>query len=124
MSLVRKITKPKNRSDRWRSPSHLSHVRKHACAVCDSETNIEAAHVRMNSDAGLGRKPSDWFALPLCGGPNSNREGQLGCHNRQHIVGEPTFWATSGKDPFAIMEDLIQSSPRRAEIKAERAARQ
>jgi hypothetical protein len=116
MNLIRRISKLKARSDRWRSPAHLAFVRKHACVVCDSESGIEAAHVRIGSDAAMGRKPSDDFAVPLCGGP-------AGCHQRQHSLGERSFWDAVGKDPHAIIAELIRSSPKRREIEQERASR-
>jgi hypothetical protein len=76
--------------------------------------NIEAAHVRLGSGAGIGQKPDDWRAVSLCAGPHSNADGQLGCHNRQHIVGEETFW--NGRDVEALIAAFIKASPKRAEI--------
>lgn len=108
--LVRRIQKPKARTDRWKSQSHLAHVRKHACVACDAEAPIEAAHVRLGSDGGLGRKPSDWFAVPLC----------RDCHATQHRVGERTFWLRREKDPEAIIAELIRTSPKRREIEEAR----
>lgn len=116
MNLLRRLSKPKARSDRWKSQSHLAHVRKHACVACDADAPIEAAHVRLGSDAGLSRKPSDYFAVPLCGGPQ-------GCHQRQHTLGERTFWDATGKDPQAIIAELIRTSPKRREIEQERTIR-
>ncbi len=113
--LLRRISKPKARSGRWKSQSHLTHVRKHACVACDASAPIEAAHVRLGSDGGLGRKPSDWFAVPLCGGPQ-------GCHQRQHAMGEGSFWRMVGKDPQAVIAELIRTSPKRREIEQERSS--
>jgi hypothetical protein len=69
-----------------RSPSFLAFVRRHHCTCveldptgCDGE--IEAAHVRRGTDGGVGMKPSDCYALPLC------REH----HAEQHMIGEPAF---------------------------------
>jgi hypothetical protein len=69
--------------------------------------NIEAAHVRNGSGAGIGTKPDDFRAVSLCGGVE-------GCHAKQHRVGEATFWA--GRDVEAIIRAFIQASPRRHEI--------
>lgn len=113
-----KIAKAKKRTSRWRSPSHRAFVRQHACSVCLSSTNVEFAHVRIGSGAGMGEKPDDWRGVSLCAGPNSNIEGQLGCHNRQHIVGERTFWADAMVDVEALIAAFIKASPRRAEIQA------
>lgn len=119
--LPRRIPKPGKRQHRWRSTAHRDWIRGFACCVCDSSTNIEVAHVRMNSGAGIGQKPDDWRTLPLCAGPNSNKGRQLGCHNRQHIVGEKTFWAD--RDVEALIEEFIAASPKRAEIEKVRKER-
>ena len=42
--------------------------------------------------------------------------GQLGCHNRQHIIGEQTFWADVKVDPEKLIAALIKASPKRADI--------
>lgn len=113
MSLVRRIPKPARRSERWRSPGHLAFVRKHACVACDSESGIEAAHVRLGSGAGMGQKPDDWRAVPLC----------RDCHAKQHTLGEMSFWVELGIGAEPVIEELIKASPKRAEIAAERASR-
>jgi hypothetical protein len=112
--LPRRIPKPARRASRWRSQAHLTFVRSHCCSVCGSSTNIEAAHVRIGSGAGIGQKPDDYRAVSLCAGPNSNVDGELGCHNRQHVVGEPTFW--KGRDVEALIAAFIKASPRRHQI--------
>lgn len=121
MSLPARKPKKERRSRRWRSQAHTAHVRDFACAMCGSMTNIEAAHVRMGSGAGLGEKPDDWRTAPLCAGPFSNADGQLGCHNRQHVIGEPTFWKQyaqkHGQTVDQLLEALIEASPRRAQIR-------
>lgn len=113
--LIRKLPKKPKRETRFRSQRHLKHVRSFACCNCDSEVNIEAAHVRLGSDGGMGMKPSDYFAVPLCGW----REDDVGCHRRQHAIGERTFW--QDKNVQAIMGELIRTSPVRREIEAHRA---
>lgn len=112
--LPRKLQKQAKRASRWRSSAHRDFVRGHACATCGSTTNIAFAHVRIGSGAGIGQKPDDWRGVPLCDGPNSNADGHLGCHNRQHVVGERTFWA--GLDVEQLIADFIAASPKRAEI--------
>jgi hypothetical protein len=109
--MIRKLPKKPKRETRFRSQRHLRHVRSHACVMCDAEAPIEAAHVRLGSDGGMGCKPSDIYAVALCGGPE-------GCHQRQHVQGERTFW--QGKDVAAIIEAFIRTSPVRAEIEAHR----
>lgn len=109
--MLRKLPKKPKRETRFRSQRHLKHVRSFACCACDSEVNIEAAHVRLGSDGGMSMKPSDFYAVPLCGGPH-------GCHQRQHTQGERTFW--HGKDVQAVMGELIRTSPVRREIEQHR----
>ena len=110
MSLIRKIPKAKKDGARFKSQRHLRHVREHACVYCDATAPIEAAHVRNGSDAGMGRKPSDYYAVSLC------KE----CHQRQHNLGEVTFWR--GHDVAAILDAFVRSSPVRREIEAHRNA--
>jgi hypothetical protein len=71
--------------------------------------NIEAAHVRMGSGAGMGFKPDDWRTVSLCGGVE-------GCHGEQHRVGEPLFWA--GRDVEELIAAFVKASPKRREIEA------
>lgn len=120
MKLPRKVTVAAKRSLRWRSPAHCAWVRSHRCVVCDSPTNIEAAHVRLGSNTGMGQKPNDWRVVSLCAGPNANNDGQLGCHNRQHIVGEQTFWRNAKLDPEALIEAFCKASPKTREIREAR----
>ena len=109
--MLRKLPKKPKRETRFRSQKHLRHVRSFACCVCDSDEQPEAAHVRLGSDGGMGMKPSDYYCVPLC---------RLH-HGIQHHVGEKTFWEAAGKDPLAIIEELIRTSPARKEIEAHRA---
>jgi hypothetical protein len=109
--MLRKLPKkPKSKEGgRYRSQRHLKHVRSFACVACDASAPIEAAHLRIGTDGGMGMKPSDFYCTPLC------RE----CHTKQHM-GEVTFWQQVGKDPLAIIEALIRTSPVRREIEAHR----
>lgn len=118
--LPRRIPKPAKRASRWKSQAHRDWVRGFACCICGSTTNIEVAHVRFGSGAGIGQKPDDWRTVPLCAGPFSNIDGQLGCHDRQHVIGEPTFWANAEKDGVVLdtlLSELAHASPRAAQIR-------
>jgi len=66
-----------------RFPRHRQWIRGFGCTVgdADCEGAIEAAHVRIGTDGGLGVKPSDWFCWPACSGH----------HRLQHEIGEPEF---------------------------------
>lgn len=107
--LPRRIPKERNRSDRWRSQAHCNFVRQHECCVpgCDSRP-IEVAHLRNGTDAGMGRKASDFFTVSLC----------RSHHDEQHRIGEPTFWRTiARRDPHDTAAEFAAQSPRAAEIR-------
>ena len=114
--LPRAKPKAAKRATRWRSQAHLAFVRSRVCSVCGSTTNIEAAHVRLGSGAGMGQKPDDFRAVSLCAGPQSNIDGQLGCHNRQHVTGEDTFWR--GRDVETLIQAFCDGSPKARDIAA------
>ncbi len=75
-----------------RRAQHLAFVRLLTCVACGCRPllGIQAAHVRSGTDGGIGMKPSDRYAVPLC----------TGCHGDQHRVGELSFWAELGIDPL------------------------
>lgn len=115
MPLPARLPKKERRSARWRSQAHLSFVRKHHCSMPGCQgVPIEAAHVRINSGAGMGEKPSDWRAVSLC---------QFH-HRQQHTVGEPAFWATykaaTGETVEQLIDAFCKASPRAREIRLER----
>lgn len=104
--LPQRIPKKPKRASRWRSQAHCNHVRGYACCNCGSTAGIEVAHVRKGSGAGMGQKPDDWHAVSLC----------RDCHQRQHTVGEDTFWGE--RDPQLIALAFCKVSPKRHEIEA------
>lgn len=69
----------------------------------------------MGSGAGVGQKPDDWRAVPLCGGD--------GCHRAQHTVGEPYFWnefaVVHNHTVDEVIAELVKTSPRHHQIEAE-----
>jgi hypothetical protein len=78
-------------------PAYLALVRDLPCLYCGVEPCGEAAHLRMASAAhgkssGLGRKPADRWALPLC--PSDHRIARHAQHNRS----EAAFWDAIGID--------------------------
>lgn len=121
MTLPSRISKPSNRTGRWKSPAHRAWVRGFTCCNCGSSTNVIAAHVRIGSHTGMGQKPHDWRVVPLCDGLNANNIEQLGCHDRQHIIGEQTFWDNYATDKGQTVEQLIaelsKASPKALEIR-------
>lgn len=100
-----RIRKEPKRASRWRSQAHASFVRSHACSVCGATAPIEFAHVRLGSGAGIGQRPDDFNAVSLC----------KDCHQRQHNVGERTFW--QGKDVAKLIRAFQDASPRAAQIR-------
>jgi hypothetical protein len=124
MALPRRIPKEPKRATRWRSPAHTTWIRGFACCVCGSMTNIAAAHVRLGSHTGMSQKPDDWRTVPMCDGPFSSADGLMGCHNRQHIDGEATFWRGNKIDVEALLIEFAKASPKSREIAAIRKERE
>lgn len=52
---------------------------------------------------GMGEKPDDRWAVPLCS--SCHRDGP----GAQHLVGEKTFWRQVGVNPFVVAEALYVS---------------
>lgn len=117
MTLPRRIPKERNRSERWRSQAHCNFVRSHECIVpgC-TRRPIEVMHVRNGSDAGLGRKPSDFFTVSGCGGLE-------GHHAEQHRIGEQSFAKKYGIDLLALAAEFASASPKAADIRNEKRER-
>lgn len=106
-----RLAKKPKRESRWRSQAHMNFVRSFACSVPGCQgMPIEAAHVRIGSGAGIGQKPDDWRATPLC----------KDHHVQQHTIGERTFWETyqaaSGQTVDDLIDALCDASPKRREI--------
>jgi hypothetical protein len=75
-----------------RRVEHLAFVRQLPCVACGKPAPSEAAHVRTGTDSGVGIKPGDRYALPLCSA----------CHATQHRIGELTFWSALRIDPVNV----------------------
>ncbi len=80
---VKKVrARPKKPTQWLRSAAHMNFVRKHDCIVDDcSKDAIHAHHVRLGTDGAAGRKPSDYYTVPLCSDH----------HEEIHKKGEQTF---------------------------------
>lgn len=92
-----------------RSPGHLSWVRGFTCSVWHHECcegRIEAAHVRLGAHAGMGQKPGDDRAIPLC----------TAHHDEQHRIGEATFAAKYGVNLEQIAARMWSLSPHRRKM--------
>ena len=86
-----------------RCPGHLAFVRSHECCVpgCRGAGAIQAAHVRRDSDGGIGLKPSDDQAISLCDVH----------HLQQHVIGERRFEALYGIDMKKLAAEFAAKSP-------------
>lgn len=109
MSLPARIPKKRNRSERWRSQAHCTFVRGHQCCVagCDGRP-IEVAHLRVRTDAALGRKASDFYTISLC----------RVHHGIQHAIGELKFQSVQKLDFHMLAEEFCAASPKSREIAA------
>lgn len=93
----------RQRQPRVRNEKHLQYIRSLPCCVCGDNTSTEAAHLRVGSinhdkpNTGMGEKPDDKWALPLCGRH----------HREQHAFGnELAWWASKGINPFLLAMKL------------------
>jgi hypothetical protein len=86
------------RRPRVKNGGHLDFVRSLPCVICGDDTSTEATHVRMSCIAdgkrstGMAEKPSDWWAVPLCGKH----------HREQHAMNERAFWKVFNVDPIRV----------------------
>jgi hypothetical protein len=92
------------KSDSDSDAGYLALVRQCPCLHCGMEP-CEAAHLRMASAAfgkasGLGKKPADRWALPLCA------EHHRLARDAQHNRGEAEFWTELGINPLLACERL------------------
>jgi hypothetical protein len=88
----RTITRGKPKPNLHRRVQHLAFVRQLPCVACGKVAPSDAAHVRTGTDGGVGRKPGDRYAVPLC----------TTCDAKQHRVGELTFWSALRIDPLNV----------------------
>ena len=96
----------RQKEPRVKDAKHLDFIRSLPCAVCKDNTSTEAAHIRTaalgygKNHTGMAEKPSDKWAVPLCGR----------CHREQHAFGdELKWWASKGIDPFVLAMTLRRS---------------
>lgn len=76
---------------------------------CSSLYLIEAAHVRIGTDGGIGLKPGDQWTIPLCSMH----------HRKQHRIGESTFERIYNIDMKVIAYQLARKSPHLVEVDGE-----
>lgn len=95
------------KAEHTEDPAYLALVRQCPCLYCGLDPCGEAAHVRLASAAfgkasGLGKKPADKWALPLC------REDHLNARHAQHKQNEEAFWLALGINPLIVCEQLYR----------------
>ena len=90
--IPRPMARSKRKPDPRRRLQHLAFVRQLPCVACGKAAPSEPAHVRTGTDGGVGMKPGDRYAVPLCNA----------CHAKQHRVGELTFWSALRFDPLNV----------------------
>ena len=90
--IPRPVARGKPKPNLRRRVQHLAFVRQLPCVACGKAALSDAAHVRIGTDGGVGRKSSDRYAVPLC----------TTCHVKQHQVGELAFWSALRIDPLNV----------------------
>jgi len=90
--IPRTIARRKSKPGLRKRVQHLAFVRQLPCVACGKAAPSDAAHVRTGTDGGVGVKPGDRYAVPLCGA----------CHAKQHRIGELTFWSALRIDPLNV----------------------
>lgn len=91
--------------DGYEDADYLAMVRQMPCLCCGVEPAGEAAHVRFSCAAsgrssGMGKKPRDRDALPLC--PDDHRLGRHAQHNHN----ERGWWEDRGISPYLVADKL------------------
>ena len=93
------------RAPRKRDKGYLGYIAQLSCVIC-ANPNVECAHLRAASaehgkpDTGAGRKPDDYWTLPLCA------EHHRLSKEAQHEENERAWWKRQEIDPFALCRDL------------------
>ncbi len=94
----------RQRQPRIEDRKYLAAVRQLPCLVC-RRSPCDAAHIRMADEhrskppTGIGERPSDRWAVPLC----------HECHMKQHRSGERQWWIDQGFDPIGIAMTLYEN---------------
>lgn len=109
------VKKPRRAKMGARAPTqircrpHLEWIRTQPC-LCRSSGDgwhchgpVQAAHVRTNTDGGMGMKPSDFWSVPLCAKH----------HREQHQIGETAFQLRHRIFMRTKAMELAQRSPHR-----------
>ncbi len=83
-------------------PRHRRWVKSHGCCVPECEAReVEFAHLRSATNAGLAQKPHDIFGISLC----------RTHHDEQHRIGPLRFGHKYGIDLWALASEFARRSP-------------
>ncbi len=86
-------------------PRHRKWLRTFHCVTPDCDgSQIEVSHLRSAANAGVGIKPHDAFAVPMCSE----------CHRYYHNIGHKAFERINMVDLFAMAAMFRRQSPDRA----------
>lgn len=84
---------------------YLDWLKTRYCVACSKAPPSDPAHIRETSlddekpITGMGRKPDDKWAVPLC----------RTCHAAQHAAGNETeWWKERGLNPFNLARDYYE----------------
>lgn len=75
------MVKLRQRKPRLKDEKHRRFIASLNCAICD-RPDVQCAHIRFQSNGGMGLKPDDTECVPLC----------IGHHQVQGQIGERLFW--------------------------------
>jgi len=96
----------RSRQGPLRNAAYLAWVRGLRCVVCQASSGsshqVEAAHTHVLGPKAMGRKTSDFSAIPLCFGHHQ------GNSDSYHRLGEKAFAARHGLDLAAVVHTLNQ----------------
>ncbi len=82
------------KTTKWRNKKWLLAQRDMPC-VYSGSSEVEAAHIRLGSHAGLAQKPDDWLTISLA----------ANLHRQQHSQGELSFHLQMANEyPHTLME--------------------
>lgn len=113
------MTALRQKQPRERNKGYLGALHDLPCLIgCGCSGPTEAAHIRLTAiaadiagpraGAGMGEKPSDQWALPICA--HHHREGP----QAEHVIGTRAFWRLHGIDPHRAANALFTAYPDRA----------
>lgn len=106
----RRVRRPRELRARFEDPAHLNLIRALPCLISGRAPGGVAAHVRYANAqfgkeiTGIGVKPDDRWAVPLC--PWFHTDGS----GAQHRFGEEDWWIKHGFDPLQVASNLYACS--------------